>query len=66
MNDRMKQYVKWLDEVKAPDLPVVKRWLVAKRWALAGLLVVAVAQFYFMDLFLQILSMPSLTVFIGR
>lgn len=66
MNDRVRQYVKWLEEVKAPDLPAVKRWLVAKRWVLAGLLVLAAAQFYFMDVFLQILAMPGITVFPGR
>jgi hypothetical protein len=44
----------------------VKRWLVAKRWALIGLLVLAGAQFYLMDVYLQIASMPSLTVFPGR
>jgi CRP-like cAMP-binding protein len=63
---RVKQYVKWLEEVKAPDLPAVKRWLVAKRWVLGTLLLLAVAQFYFMDVYLQILSMPSLTVFPAR
>ena len=62
MNDRVKQYVKWLEGVKAPDLPAVKRWLAAKRWVLAGLLVLAAAQFYFMDVFLQISSMPSISV----
>jgi CRP-like cAMP-binding protein len=66
MNERVKQYVKWLESVKAPDLPAVKRWLVAKRWALIGLLVLAGAQFYLMDVYLQIASMPSLTVFPGR
>jgi CRP-like cAMP-binding protein len=62
MNDRVKQYVKWLEGVKAPDLPAVKRWLAAKRWVLAGLLLLAAAQFYFMDVFLQISSMPSIAV----
>jgi CRP-like cAMP-binding protein len=66
MNERVKQYVKWLEGVKAPDLPAVKRWLTAKRWVLVGLLVLAAAQFYFMDVYLQIASMPSLTVFPGR
>ena len=66
MNERVKQYVKWLEGVKAPDLPAVKRWLVAKRWALIGLLVLAGAQFYLMDVYLQIASMPSLTVFPAR
>lgn len=66
MNDRVKHYVKWLEDARPPDLPAVKRWLAAKRWVLAGLLVFALAQFYFMDVFLQILSMPGLTVFPGR
>ncbi len=66
MNDRVKQYVKWLERAKAPDLPAVKRWLLAKRWVLGGLLALAAAQFYFMDVFLQILSMPGVTIFPGR
>ena len=66
MNDRVKQYVKWLDKTQAPDLPAVKRWLLAKRWLLVGLLILAAAQFYFMDVFLQILSTPGLTLFPGR
>jgi CRP-like cAMP-binding protein len=66
MNDRVKQYVKSLEGMKAPDLPGVKRWLTAKRWVLVGLLVLAGAQFYFMDVLLQIASMPSLTVFPAR
>ena len=66
MNDRVKQYGKWLDRASAPDVPAVKRWLAAKRWVLAGLLVLAVAQFYFMDVFLQIGSLPGVTVFPGR
>jgi CRP/FNR family cyclic AMP-dependent transcriptional regulator len=66
MNERVRQYVKSLDRTHAPDLPEVRRWLVAKRWLLAGLLVLAGAQFYFMDVFLQILSMPGVTLFPGR
>jgi CRP-like cAMP-binding protein len=66
MNERVKQYVKWLDRAQAPDLPAVKRWLVAKRWLLLGLLILAAAQFYFMDVFLQILSMPGVTLFTER
>jgi CRP-like cAMP-binding protein len=66
MNDRVKQYVKWLERAEAPDGPTVKRWALAKRWVLGGLLVLAAAQFYFMDVFLQILSLPGLTIFSGR
>jgi len=63
LGERLRQYIKWLEDVKAPDLPAVKRWLAAKRWVLLGLLVLAVAQFYFMDVFLQIMSMSSVTAF---
>lgn len=63
IGERLKQYVKWLEAVKAPDMPSVKRWRVAKRWVLAGLLTLAIVQLYFMDVFLQIMSMPGLHVF---
>jgi CRP-like cAMP-binding protein len=66
LGERLKQYIQQLEETKALDLPAVKRWVVAKRWVLGSLLLVALAQFYFMDVFLQILSMPSLMVFPGR
>jgi len=66
MNQRVKQYVRALEQAKTLDLPAVKRWLAAKRWVLAGLLALALGQLYFVDVFLQILSMPGLTVFPGR
>jgi CRP-like cAMP-binding protein len=66
MNERVKDYVARLDNVKAADLPSVKRWSLAKRWVLAGLLILAVVQFYFMDVFLQIVSLPSVTLFPPR
>jgi CRP-like cAMP-binding protein len=66
LGERLKRYIQQLEETKAPDLPAVKRWLVAKRWVLGSLLLLAIAQFYFMDVFLQILTIPSLTVFPGR
>jgi len=63
LGERLRHYIQWLEEVKAPDLPSVKRWLAAKRWVLLGLLVLAVAQFYFMDVYLQMMSMSGMTVF---
>jgi CRP-like cAMP-binding protein len=63
MNDRVKQYVKWLGEARASEPPSVRHWAAAKRWVLAGLLVLAVAQFYFLDVFLEMLSLPGVTVF---
>jgi CRP-like cAMP-binding protein len=66
LGDRLREYIKWLEEIKAPDLPSVKRWLVAKRWVLGGLLTLSVVQFYFLDVFLQILSLGGVTVFAAR
>lgn len=66
MNVRLKQYAERLGEAKPLDALTVRRWLVAKRWLLAGLLVLAAAQFYYIDVVLQILSLPGLTVFPGR
>lgn len=64
MGERLREYIAWLEKTKAPDLPAVKRWLVAKRWVLGGLLTLAIAQFYFLDVLLQIMSMNGVTVFI--
>lgn len=66
LGDRLREYITKLEQIKAPDLPAVRRWLVAKRWVLGGLLTLGIAQFYFMDVYLQIMSMGSLTVFTGR
>jgi CRP-like cAMP-binding protein len=66
LGERVRHYVEWLEQIKALDLPSVRRWLAAKRWVLGGLLALAAMQFYFMDVFLQIVSMSSLTVFAGR
>jgi CRP-like cAMP-binding protein len=66
LSERLRGYIKWLEQVKATDMPTVKRWLAAKRWVLLGLLVLAIGQFYFMDVFLQIMSMSSVTTFTGR
>jgi CRP-like cAMP-binding protein len=66
LSARLRGYIKWLEDVKARDLPEVKRWVAAKRWVLVGLLTLAIAQFYFMDVFLQIMSMSHITPFTGR
>ena len=63
VGERLREYITWLEQIKAPDLPAVRRWLVAKRWVLAGLLTLAVMQLYFMDVYLKIMSMSSLTTF---
>jgi CRP-like cAMP-binding protein len=65
LSQRLRQYIRWLEE-KGADLPAVKRWITAKRWVLGGLLLLAVTQYYFMDVILQIVSLNSLTVFTGH
>ena len=63
LSERLRQYIKWLEGMKAPELPTVRRWVLAKRWVLGGLLVLAVVHYYYVDVFLQILTTSGLTVF---
>ena len=66
LGDRLREYISKVGQITARDLPAIRRWLVAKRWVLGGLLTLGIAQFYFMDVYLQIMSMGNLTVFTGR
>jgi CRP-like cAMP-binding protein len=52
-------YIERLKTTRAEDLPSVKRWTVAKRWALVTLLVFAIGQYYFLDVLLETMSMRS-------
>ena len=61
--ERVRQY---MSDLKGADLPAVRRWLNAKRVVLAVLLVLAAAQYYFVDVMLQIASLNALTVFTGH
>lgn len=49
-------HIEQLRATKAKDLPSVKRWAVAKRWALVTLLVFAIGQYYFLDVLLEMMS----------
>jgi len=61
--ERVREYMRGL---KGPDRFAVRRWLGAKRWVLGGLLVLAIAKYYYLDVLLQIASLKGLTVFTGR
>lgn len=63
---RVRQYMNRLSEAQGDDLPTVRRWMNAKRWVLVGLLVLAIAQYFFLDTLLQIVSIHGVTVFTGR
>ena len=62
VKERVRQYIKWLG--MASSDPTVRRWSNAKRWVLGGLLLFAVMQYYFFDVFLQIVSVSGLTCFV--
>ena len=40
----------------------MKRWTMAKRWALVALLVFALGQYYFLDVLLETMSMRSAVI----
>lgn len=63
LTQRVRQYISAL---QGPDLHAVRRWLGAKRWVLGVLLVLAIAQYFFLDTALQIVSLHGITVFTGR
>ena len=52
-------YIEQLKGKKAGDLPSVKRWAVAKRWMLVTLLAFAVLQYYFLHVFVELMSMSG-------
>jgi CRP-like cAMP-binding protein len=55
----LQQYIEQLRTTKGKELPSVKRWLVAKRWVMMLLLVFAILQYYFMDVFIEMISMSN-------
>lgn len=52
-------YIEQLKGKTAQDLPSVKGWGVAKRWMLVTLLAFAVLQYYFLNVFLELMSMSG-------
>jgi CRP-like cAMP-binding protein len=52
-------YIEQLKVTKGKDQPSVKRWVSAKRWVLLVLLMFAILQFYFMDVFIEMMSMSG-------
>jgi hypothetical protein len=52
-------YIEQLKGKKAEDLPSVKGWVLAKRWMLVTLLAFAVLQYYFLHVFVELMSMSG-------
>lgn len=61
----LQQYIEQLKVTKGKELPSVKRWVVAKRWVMVALLVFAILQYYFMDVFIEMVSMSGLGTRLG-
>jgi len=57
--DELQLYIEQLKVTKGKDMPSVKRWQKAKRWILVLLLAFAILQFYFMDVFVEMVSIGS-------
>ena len=55
----LQQYIEQLKTIKGKELPSVRRWVLAKRWVLMLLLVFAILQYYFMDVFVEMLSISG-------
>ena len=55
----LQQYIEQLKVTKGGDLPSVRRWQTAKRWILVLLLAFAILQFYFMDVFVEMMSVSG-------
>ena len=58
-----RKYMRALSPRSAFDHPNVEAWQVAARAALLVTLGVSALQYYFFDVYVQILSLPAITVF---
>ena len=61
----LQQYIEQLKTTKGNELPSVRRWVLAKRWMML-LLAFAILQYYFMDVFIEMVSMSGLGTGLGR
>jgi CRP-like cAMP-binding protein len=64
--EAMRRHIDELEAKKGAELPTVKRWNTAKRWVLGALLVFAVIQYYFLDVFLQVMAANGVTFLTGQ
>lgn len=64
--EQLRKYIEELKAAKVREPASLKRWLMAKYWALAALLAVALLVFYFVDVFVEMLSLPGAATFISN
>ena len=63
--EEVRRYIEERTSRSAGDLPSVRFWRLAGRATLVTLLVYAALQYYFLHVFVEIYSLPSLTTFTG-
>ncbi len=61
--EQFRRYIEELERRKVADEPKVRRWVRAKWVMLAAVLVLAALNFYFFDVFLEMMNLNVLTVF---
>jgi CRP-like cAMP-binding protein len=61
--EQLRCHIEQLEATKVEDLPKVRHWMLAKRAMLATVLVLALMNFYFFDVLLEIMNLNILTVF---
>ena len=64
--EKLREYIDELGTKSGADLPSVKRWSKAKRWVLGILVICAVLQYYFFDVFTQMMSLGGVNTFTGN
>jgi len=64
--DKLREYIDELGRRSGADSPSVKRWSKAKHWILAILVICAVLQYYFFDVFTQMMSLGGVNTFTGN
>jgi CRP-like cAMP-binding protein len=60
---QLRRYIEELEARRVQDEPKVRRWMIAKRLMLATVLILAALNFYFFDVFLEMMHLNILTVF---
>jgi CRP-like cAMP-binding protein len=63
VKEKFRRYIEELEARKPEEEPRVRRWVAAKRLMLATALVLAALNFYFFDVFLEMMNLNILTVF---
>ena len=64
--DKLREYIDELGRRSGADSPSVKRWSKAKHWILAILVICAVLQYYFFDVFTEMMSLGGVNTFTGN